>query len=78
MRSTSKLSIEFYDRDVETKDVITALQRDGAVVVDTIRRDGFAKGFDALRREYVDMVAAGIIDPTQVARSALQNAASIS
>ena len=34
-------------------------------------------GFDAYRNEYVDMVESGIIDPTKVTRSALQNAASI-
>ena len=34
-------------------------------------------GFDALKAEYVDMVERGIIDPTKVTRSALQNAASI-
>ncbi|MDL2319021.1 chaperonin GroEL, partial [Eubacteriales bacterium OttesenSCG-928-A19] len=35
-------------------------------------------GYDALKGEYVDMVQRGITDPTKVARSALQNAASIS
>ena len=34
-------------------------------------------GFDAQAEEYVDLVAAGIIDPTKVVRSALQNAASV-
>ena len=35
------------------------------------------KGFDALKEEYVDMVAAGILDPAKVTRSALQNATSV-
>ena len=49
----------------------------GAIVVDTIRRDNYAKGFDALSLEYVDMIGAGIVDPTKVTRCALRNAASI-
>ena len=36
-----------------------------------------AEGFDAARGEYVDLYAAGIVDPTKVVRSALQNAASV-
>ena len=35
------------------------------------------EGFDAARKEYVDLMEAGIIDPTKVVRSALQNAASV-
>ena len=51
---------------------------DGSVIVDHIKnakKPGF--GYDALKGEYVDMVERGIIDPTKVTRSALQNAASI-
>ena len=51
---------------------------DGSVVVDHIKsakKPGF--GYDALKGEYVDMVDRGIIDPTKVTRSALQNAASV-
>jgi chaperonin GroEL len=50
---------------------------EGAVVVQRIRRDKGATGFDALAGEHVDMLKAGIIDPAKVTRSALQNAASI-
>ncbi len=51
---------------------------DGAVIIETIRRSrktGY--GYDALKGEYVDMIERGIIDPTKVTRSALQNAASV-
>ena len=51
---------------------------DGSVIVDRIKnakKPGY--GYDALKGEYVDMVERGIIDPTKVTRSALQNAASI-
>ncbi|MBL8767330.1 MAG: chaperonin GroEL [Planctomycetes bacterium] len=51
---------------------------DGSIVVERVKNAKKAsEGFDAASLEYVDMVAAGIIDPTKVTRSALQNAASI-
>ena len=51
---------------------------DGGVVVDKIMNSGKeGYGFDAYNETYCDMVASGIVDPTKVTRSALQNAASI-
>ncbi len=51
---------------------------DGSVVVDKILTNGKPSfGFDALKNEYTDMVKSGIIDPTKVTRSVLQNAASV-
>ncbi len=51
---------------------------DGGVVVDKILSSGkTGYGFDAYNEVYVDMMSAGIVDPTKVTRSALQNAASI-
>ena len=51
---------------------------DGGVVVDKILSSGkTGYGFDAYNETYCDMVASGIVDPTKVTRSALQNAASI-
>jgi chaperonin GroEL len=51
---------------------------DGGVVVDKIVSSGkIGYGFDAYNETYVDMMSAGIVDPTKVSRSALQNAASI-
>ena len=50
---------------------------DGSIVVDKVRGQGDSLGFNALSGEYEDLVAAGIIDPAMVTRSALQNAASI-
>ena len=51
---------------------------DGGVVVDKILTSGkVGYGFDAYNEVYCDMVASGIVDPTKVTRSALQNAASI-
>jgi chaperonin GroEL len=50
---------------------------EGSVVVENVKRAGKGQGFNALTGEYIDMVAAGIVDPAKVTRSALQNAASI-
>jgi chaperonin GroEL len=49
---------------------------DGGVVVERMRAGTGGQGFDAARREYVDLVANGIIDPTKVVRVALENAVS--
>lgn len=51
---------------------------EGSVIVEKIKASEKGTGFDALREEYVDMIEAGIVDPTKVSRTALQNAASIS
>jgi chaperonin GroEL len=50
---------------------------DGAVVADEVKAKTGSVGFDANTGQYVDMYQAGIVDPTKVTRSALQNAASI-
>ena len=51
---------------------------DGSVVLEKIRESGkTGYGFDAYNEVYVDMISAGIVDPTKVTRSALENAASI-
>jgi chaperonin GroEL len=49
---------------------------DGGVVVNEMRRGTGNRGFDAAKKEYVDLVEAGIIDPTKVVRVALENAVS--
>ena len=51
--------------------------QDGAVVIDTVKKAKPGIGYDAMTNEYGDMAKKGIIDPTKVVRSALQNAASI-
>ncbi len=51
---------------------------EGSVIVENIKREGkVGYGFNALDEEYTDMISAGIVDPTKVTRSALQNAASV-
>ncbi len=50
---------------------------EGSVIINKVRESQAGIGFDALKEEYVDMVATGILDPAKVTRSALQNATSV-
>jgi chaperonin GroEL len=50
---------------------------EGSVIVEKLKTSPDKIGFNALTEEYVDMMKAGIVDPTKVTRSALQNASSI-
>ncbi len=50
---------------------------EGSVIVDKVKTCDAGVGYNALTEEYVDMIAAGIVDPVKVTRSALQNAASV-
>jgi chaperonin GroEL len=75
-----KTGVQIVLRAVEEpiRQIATNAGIEGSVIVDTIRRtkkSGY--GYDVTRGEYVDMMERGIIDPTKVSRSALQNAASI-
>jgi chaperonin GroEL len=51
--------------------------KEGSIVVDKIRSGKGSFGFNAATEEFEDLMKAGIIDPTKVVRSALQNAASV-
>lgn len=50
---------------------------DGSIVVDKVKNSKGSTGFDAAKLEYKDMIAAGIVDPAKVTRTAMQNAASV-
>ncbi|HRZ12619.1 MAG TPA: chaperonin GroEL [Kiritimatiellia bacterium] len=50
---------------------------DGSIVIQEVKKQKGSYGYDVAKDEYVDLVKTGIIDPTKVARSALQNSASI-
>jgi chaperonin GroEL len=89
-KALDKLEVEGDDEDVLTgvRILRRALEEpvrriaenagvDGAIVVGRIEESKGAKGFNAATGKYEDLVAAGIIDPTKVVRTALQNAASV-
>ena len=59
------------------KQIATNAGLEGAVIVENVKKSSANEGFDALHEKYVNMIDKGIIDPTKVTRSALQNAASI-
>ncbi|MBR7110476.1 MAG: chaperonin GroEL [Clostridia bacterium] len=76
-----KTGAEIIRRAIEepVRQIATNAGLDGAVIVNGVLAGKAKKnyGFDALKNKYCDMVEAGIIDPTKVTRSALQNAASV-
>lgn len=63
--------------EAPTRQIAENSSVDGGVVVDRMRTGTGNYGFDAARSEYVDLVKAGIIDPTKVVRMALENAVSV-
>ena len=93
MESLKDVKLEFEDENVGVAIVRRSLEvplkkiaenagQDGAVVLETVRRQQTEKknksfGYDVMRGEYVDMIKAGIIDPAKVTKGALENAASI-
>jgi len=74
-----KTGVEIVSRAIEepVRQIAHNCGLEGAVIVEAIRKGEKGVGFDALQEKYVDMISAGIVDPTKVTRSALQNAASI-
>ena len=63
--------------EAPTRQIAENSHFDGGVVVDRMRNGSANFGFDASKGEYVDLMTAGIIDPTKVARTALENAVSV-
>ena len=60
------------------RQIVNNAGQEGSIVVEKVRADKNQNfGFDAASEEYTDLVKAGVIDPTKVTRTALQNAASI-
>ena len=59
------------------RQIATNAGLEGSVIIEHVKGCEAGVGYDALRNEYVNMIKAGIVDPTKVTRSALQNAASV-
>ncbi len=90
LRASDAIKVDGYEGDEKTgaRIVLRALEEplrqiaenaglEGSVVVNDVRKSKKGEGLNAATGEIVDLVAAGIIDPAMVTRSALQNAASI-
>ena len=80
LNNDEQVGIEIVRRAIQAplKQIAENAGKDGAVVAgETLRNDSATFGYDAQKDEYKDLVAAGIIDPTKVVRTALQDAASV-
>jgi len=79
LEGDEKLGAKIVLRALEepVRQIATNAGLEGAVILEKIKSSEKGIGFNAAKEEYVDMKKAGIVDPTKVTRSALQNAASI-
>jgi len=79
LEGDEKLGAKIVLRALEepVRQIATNAGLEGAVILEKIKSSQMGIGFNAAKEEYVDMKKAGIVDPTKVTRSALQNAASI-
>jgi len=79
LEGDEKLGAEILTKALEApiRQIAANTGEDGSIVIEEIREQGNNIGFDARAGKYVDMIEAGIIDPTKVTKTALQNAASI-
>ena len=74
-----KVGAEIVLKALETpiRQIVANAGLEGALIVDKVKASSTNEGFDAQEETYVDMISAGIIDPTKVVRTALENAASV-
>jgi chaperonin GroEL len=79
LEGDEKVGVAIVRRAIEepTRTLADNAGREGALVVEEIKKRKGNEGYDVATGEYTDLVKAGIVDPTKVTRSALQNAASI-
>ena len=78
-QSDQKVGAEIVLKALEAplRQIVANAGLEGALIVDKVRASGTNEGFDAQSESYVDMIKEGIIDPTKVVRTALENAASV-
>lgn len=88
INEVEKLTSDVSDIQVGINIIVRALEEpvrqigtnagvEGSVIIEKVRSSEAGIGYDALNGEYINMIKAGIVDPTKVTRSALQNAASV-
>jgi chaperonin GroEL len=80
LEGDEKVGVAIVRRAIEepTRQLADNAGKEGALVVEEVKKRKGNEGYDVSADEYTDLVKAGIVDPTKVARTALQNAASIS
>jgi chaperonin GroEL len=80
LEADENVGVAIVRRAVEepTRQLADNAGKEGALVVEEVKKRKGNEGYDVAADEYTDLVKAGIVDPTKVARTALQNAASIS
>lgn len=79
LKGDEKIGVDIIAKAIEAplRQIVSNTGGEGSVVVEEVKEKSVNVGFDANTSEFVDMFERGIIDPTKVARTALQNAASI-
>ncbi|MDY6951588.1 MAG: chaperonin GroEL [Thermodesulfobacteriota bacterium] len=79
IKADQKLGVKIVQRALEEplRQIANNAGHEGSVVVDQVKKDKDAMGFNAETEKYEDLMKAGVIDPTKVVRHALQNAASV-
>lgn len=88
INKVSELTSDVPDTQVGINIIVRALEEpmrqiainagvEGSVIIEKVKNSEAGVGYDALHNEYINMIKAGIVDPTKVTRSALQNAASV-
>lgn len=89
IKEVAKLTSDVPDTQVGINIIVKALEEpvrqiatnagvEGSVIIEKVKNSEMGIGYDALHGEYINMLKGGIVDPTKVTRSALQNAASVS
>ncbi|WP_252233928.1 chaperonin GroEL [Clostridium sp. ZS1] len=89
INEVEKLTSDVQDTELGIKIIVKSLEEplrqiasnagvEGSVIIEKIKKSEVGTGYDALYGKYVNMIKSGIVDPTKVTRSALQNAASVS
>ncbi len=79
LQGDEQIGVEIVKRALEEplRQIVQNAGLEGSVVVEHVKNDKANVGYDVLQGAYVDMIASGVIDPTKVTRTALQNASSI-
>ena len=79
LQGDEQIGVEIIKRALEEplRQIVQNAGLEGSVVVEHVKKEKTNIGYDVMRSDYVDMIESGVIDPTKVTRTALQNAASI-